>query len=76
MDSPDNFTIMSFDVRHASFNMIKVPSRVIPTGYENMWVARHYTTDKTLINYGGKVGVVENPSDHGRCFRLLGCGRC
>lgn len=41
-------------------------------GYKNMWVAGdyYYTTDKTLIDYGGKVGVVENPRDKARSFRL------
>ncbi|CAH8392318.1 unnamed protein product [Eruca vesicaria subsp. sativa] len=72
IDYPDNSIIMSFDVRHENFNIIKVPSKFVPVGFKNMWVATYWVreqTDKTLINYGGKVGVVENPSDQGR-FRL------
>ncbi|XP_010515038.1 PREDICTED: putative F-box protein At3g47150 [Camelina sativa] len=64
-DSPDsNSIIVSFDVRLETFNVINVPSRLIPMGFENMWVADKWAitvTDKTLINYRGKIGVVEKP---------------
>ncbi|CAH2065129.1 unnamed protein product, partial [Thlaspi arvense] len=56
--------IMSFDVRLETFNIIKVPSKVVPRGYENMWLPTQWDlTDKTLINYGGKIGAVENPRE-------------
>ncbi|ESQ45891.1 hypothetical protein EUTSA_v10011008mg, partial [Eutrema salsugineum] len=56
IDSPNNIPIiMSFNVRFETFNIIKLPSEVVPMGIENMW------TDKPLINYRGKLGVVKNP---------------
>ncbi|CAA7036684.1 unnamed protein product [Microthlaspi erraticum] len=51
--------IVAFDVRFETYNIINVPSQF----------RRYYSNrDKTLINYGGKVGVVENP--RGGKFRL------
>ncbi|CAH8267742.1 unnamed protein product [Arabidopsis lyrata] len=63
IDPPNNNSIIvSFDVRLETFNIINVPSKVLPMGYENMWLAERWRnlTDKTLINYKGKIGVVEN----------------
>ncbi|KAL9294127.1 putative F-box domain-containing protein [Arabidopsis thaliana] len=58
----NNSVIVSFDVRLETFKFINVPSKVLPMGYENMWLAERWRnlTDKTLINYKGKIGVVEN----------------
>ncbi|KAG2302033.1 hypothetical protein Bca52824_030684 [Brassica carinata] len=68
-DSPHNSIIVRFNVRFETFDIIKVPSRLVPMGYEFMWKERGWSpTDKTLINYGGKIGVVENPREGG--FRL------
>lgn len=60
-----------FDVRLETFTIIKVPSRLVPTGYHSMWLAEpreSSLTDKTLINYRGRIGVVENPREGS--FRL------
>ncbi|ESQ45893.1 hypothetical protein EUTSA_v10011099mg [Eutrema salsugineum] len=71
IDSPNNSMIVSFDVKLETFKFIKVPSKVLPMGYENMWRVHPcaYGTDKTLINYKGKLGVVENPRLKGS-FRM------
>jgi len=63
--SPDsNSIIVSFDVRLETFNIINVPSKLLPVDYENMWVVKTLIpTDKTLINYKGKVSVVEHPRE-------------
>ncbi|KAG7564731.1 F-box domain [Arabidopsis suecica] len=56
--SPNNNSIIvSFDVRFETFNIINVPA-----GYEKMWNCSS-EADKTLINYRGKIGVVEHPRD-------------
>ncbi|CAN7091727.1 unnamed protein product, partial [Brassica rapa subsp. narinosa] len=69
IDSPHNSIIVRFDVRSETFNIFKVPSKLVPVGHECMWKERGWSaTDKTLINYGGKIGVVESPSVCG--FRL------
>ncbi|CAA7036657.1 unnamed protein product [Microthlaspi erraticum] len=60
-----NSIILSFDVRLETYTIINVPSKILPLmGYVNMWVTkRRIKTDKTLINYRGKIGVVENPRE-------------
>ncbi|XP_023638920.1 putative F-box protein At3g47150 [Capsella rubella] len=60
---PDsNSIIVSFDVRLETFDIIKVPSKILSMHYENMWIVRWMDpTDKILINYRGKIGVVEKP---------------
>ncbi|CAL9247337.1 unnamed protein product, partial [Arabidopsis halleri] len=65
IDPPNNNSIIvSFDVRHETFNIINVPSKILPMGYKNMWLATTgVPTDKTLINYKGKIGVVEDPRE-------------
>ncbi|XP_013607875.1 PREDICTED: LOW QUALITY PROTEIN: putative F-box protein At3g47150 [Brassica oleracea var. oleracea] len=73
IDSPYISIIVRFDVRFETFNIFKVPSKLVPVGYEFMWKERGWSpTDKTLfeslINYGGKIGVVESPRVCG--FRL------
>ena len=69
IDSPHNSIIVRFDVRSETFNIFNVPSKLVPVGHECMWKERGWSaTDKTLINYGGKIGVVESPSVCG--FRL------
>ncbi|ESQ45894.1 hypothetical protein EUTSA_v10011107mg, partial [Eutrema salsugineum] len=73
---PNSSIIVCFDVRLETFNIIQVPSKVLTSmGYMSMWF--HYPwvdtsdndTDKTLINYRGKIGVVENPRLKGS-FRM------
>ncbi|KAG2327972.1 hypothetical protein Bca52824_010700 [Brassica carinata] len=70
IDTPHISIIVSFDVRLETFNIINVPSKLVPIGYKSMWNEIWWTklTDKTLINYGGKIGVVENPREGS--FRL------
>ncbi|KAJ4907812.1 F-box associated ubiquitination effector family protein [Raphanus sativus] len=63
---PKNSIIGRFDVRLETFTIIKVPSRLVPTGYHSMWLAdprESRLTDKSLINYRGRIGVVENPRE-------------
>ncbi|CAL9247369.1 unnamed protein product [Arabidopsis halleri] len=56
--SPNNDSIIvSFDVRFETFNIINVPA-----AYEKMWKCSS-EADKTLINYRGKIGVVEYPRE-------------
>ncbi|CAH2065093.1 unnamed protein product [Thlaspi arvense] len=60
----NNSIIVSFDVRLETFNIIKVPSKVLPIGYKNLWGhITDKTMHKTLINYRGKIGVVEKPGE-------------
>ncbi|ESQ45892.1 hypothetical protein EUTSA_v10010959mg [Eutrema salsugineum] len=73
---PNNSIIVCFDVRLETFNIIKVPSKVLTSmGYQSMWFRYPWAdtsdngTDKTLINYRGKIGVVENPRLKGS-FRM------
>lgn len=63
INSQNDSIIVSFNVRFETFNIIKVPSKILLTVYDHMWVATPYdnVTDKILINYGGKIAVVENP---------------
>ncbi|KAG7564759.1 F-box associated interaction domain [Arabidopsis suecica] len=65
IDPPNNNSIIvSFDVRLETFKIINVPSKLLPMGYKNMWLATTgVPTDKTLINYKGKIGVVEDPRE-------------
>lgn len=64
-----NFIIVRFDVRFEMFNIFKVLSKFVLVGYECMWKERGwFVIDKILINYGGKIGVVESFSVCG--FRL------
>ncbi|CAH8321299.1 unnamed protein product [Eruca vesicaria subsp. sativa] len=63
-DAPDDSIIVTFDVKLETFNIIKIPSKLVPMGYKNMWLPTPWVlTDKTLINYKGKIGVVENPRE-------------
>ncbi|ESQ45863.1 hypothetical protein EUTSA_v10010928mg [Eutrema salsugineum] len=70
MDFPNISSIMvSFDVRLETFNIIKVPSRLLQLmGYVNI-LDPNIWEGKTLINYRGKIGVVENPRFKGS-FRM------
>ncbi|XP_024013370.1 putative F-box protein At3g47150 [Eutrema salsugineum] len=68
------YIIVSFDVMLETFNIIKVPSKVLTLGmwFPYPWVDTSESdndTDKTLINYRGKIGVVENPRLKGS-FRM------
>ncbi|KAL1222042.1 putative F-box protein [Cardamine amara subsp. amara] len=64
ISSPEDSIIVCFNVKLETFNIIKVPSKVVPDGSVNMWVDTPYQfTDKILINYGGRIGVVENPRE-------------
>ncbi|CAH8350676.1 unnamed protein product [Eruca vesicaria subsp. sativa] len=64
IESPHNSIIGRFDVRLETFTIIKVPSKLVPTGYTNMWLAKPWLcTDKILIDYKGTIGVVENPRE-------------
>ncbi|KAL1219677.1 putative F-box protein [Cardamine amara subsp. amara] len=64
ISSPDDSIIVCFNVRLETFSIIKVPSKVVPDGYESMWVdTLFHSTDKILINYEGRIGVVENPRE-------------
>lgn len=62
---------MSFDVRSETYKNSNVPSKLLPMDTsDNFWTANCncFIGDKTLINYNGKIGVVEKPQ-HGR-FRM------
>lgn len=64
--NPSKSIVMSFDVRLETFDIINVPRKVVPRGHVNMWAPSMLpaaATDKTLINYRGKIGVVENPRE-------------
>ncbi|KAL1220221.1 putative F-box protein [Cardamine amara subsp. amara] len=64
IDPPNNSIIVSFNLTLETFNIIKVPTNVLPLAYDNMWAAKPYRlTDKILINYRGKIGVVETPRE-------------
>ncbi|XP_048623743.1 putative F-box protein At3g47150 [Brassica napus] len=51
IDSPYISIIVRFDVRFETFNIFKVPSKLVPVGYEFMWKERGWSpTDKTLLD--------------------------
>ncbi|CAF1738221.1 BnaC09g21200D [Brassica napus] len=51
IDSPSISIIVRFDVRFETFNIFKVPSKLVPVGYEFMWKERGWSpTDKTLLD--------------------------
>ncbi|EFH52086.1 F-box family protein [Arabidopsis lyrata subsp. lyrata] len=69
--SPNNSIIVSFDVRSETYKISNVPSKLLQIDdSDNFWTANcnWFIGDKTLINYSGKIGVVEKPR-HG-IFRM------
>ncbi|CAH8350657.1 unnamed protein product [Eruca vesicaria subsp. sativa] len=63
-ESPYNSIIGRFDVRLETFTIIKLPRKLVPTSYRNMWRPEPLVRlDKTLIDCKGTVGVVENPRE-------------
>jgi len=69
--SPNISILVSFDARSETYKISNVPSKLLQMdNYANFWTANCncFIGDKTLINYNGKIGVVEKPQ-HGR-FRM------
>ncbi|WZZ39032.1 hypothetical protein YC2023_035291 [Brassica napus] len=57
-----------FDVRLETFTIIKVPSRLVPTGYHSMWLAEPRESSLTNKTVTSRV-VILRPK-HGKSFRL------
>ncbi|CAB61961.1 putative protein [Arabidopsis thaliana] len=68
---PDIFPCIMYFLGSETYKNSNVPSKLLPMDTsDNFWTANCncFIGDKTLINYNGKIGVVEKPQ-HGR-FRM------